>query len=121
MYQSGGVHSHGTLQPILPYDIAKVAVPQICCRSKVRASLKHIIRQTLKQQFFSSCTQHRLFEIILNLFTRFFIRVWILNVNQIIWNKHVRQVDDEIKKLALNVLKKWKGCIKKVAQMRNQE
>ncbi|KAK7590558.1 hypothetical protein V9T40_002171 [Parthenolecanium corni] len=103
------------------YDVAKVAVPQICCRSQVRACLKHIIRRSLEQQFLYSCTQHRLFEIVLNLFTRFFIRVWILNVNCIIWNKDVRQVDDKIKKLALNVLNKRKSCVKKVVQMKNQK
>jgi len=103
------------------YDIAKKAVPQICHRPKVRSLLSSLIRRILEEKYVFSCTQHKVFDISLNLFTTFYIRVWILNVNRILWGKDVRQVNDKIKELALDCLNLRKGYGKKVAQMKNQD
>lgn len=102
------------------YDTATLAVPQICTEVKVRSYLKAIIRKVLNNRYKFSCPQHNLFDVVINLFTTFYVRVWTSNVNRILFYKDERFINDIIKKLALDVANKRRGRVKKVQSMKSR-
>lgn len=103
------------------YTVIKRELPKICAHRKVRSTLTRLLLRYV-QEWNNVCPQHELANIFLNIFTKFYVRVWCQNVNNILSGKDVRDVNDSIKEAAekrFHTYSKRGRAIAKTKNLRN--
>lgn len=86
--------------------IAQRVLPKICEKKGIQARLVRILAKHVID-WNEVCSKHNLGDVFLDLYTLFYIRVWCRNVNRVLRGKDVRDINDEIKQMALDRFQKF--------------
>lgn len=108
-------HANALLKPSTMYahlftqmiEIGHEVLPKICIDENVKQLFRNTILKFVKPYF--TCQAHNVFDTLVNNFVLFYIHCWIVNVNKILKGSDLRNVNDDIKNLAIIKYKKMKG------------
>jgi hypothetical protein len=89
-------------------DISHKYVPTLATAENVIAKLKLILIKFLGTSVKFSCSKHDIFRIFINIFTPFYIDTWVNNINKILNGSDLRNINDNIKKLAFDRYEKYR-------------
>lgn len=101
-------------------DIAQKYVPILATEPNIASKLKLVLIKLFAEEYPYTCRDHNVFTIFIYIFSTFYIETWINNINKILNGSGFRNINDNIKKLALQRYDKYrqrKAAVRKVKQL----
>lgn len=98
-------------------DVLHYYLPKLCDRDQLKRLMINKICMHITNNFL--CEQHNLLSIFFEKFVVFYIHSWITNINKILRGDDIRNINDPIKKKALERYKKFKLKGNKIRQMKH--